>query len=324
MVSEAAGVRMRTWFFVAALFASTAAVMPVMAQEGGVQVPNIGAPARPIPAETEARIANQWKKIEQDMQLRDFDRKAMQEAKRFHDAKNAPPPVLGGNGKVIVGYGSTIPRLVTQPMRVSVIELQEGEIVTSNPHTGDADRWIISPAVSGEGPTTTWHVIVKPKMANISTNLTINTNKRSYDIELVSRNSGYMPRLAFSYPEEEQAAWDKLMQEQRSRRENELSAYDGPQISAKDLHFNYGISGSAAWKPLRAYDDGRKTFIEFPAEVRYGTAPILLLMENGVEKQVNYRMQDRYFVVDRLFNEALLVQGTGWGRTAVTIERQRS
>src|SRR3546814_18322863 len=45
-------------------------------------------------------------------------------------------------------------------------------------------------------------------------------------------------------------------------------------LSVDSLHFNYAISGDqAAWRPLRAFDDGRQTFVEFTASIAVGEAP---------------------------------------------------
>ena len=78
------------------------------------------------------------------------------------------------------------------------------------------------------------------------------------------------------------------------------------------MNFAYRITGDQpAWRPLRVFDDGRQTFVEFPASIAMGEAPPLFLI--GAEKQaelVNYRMRGRYYVVDRLFEVAELRLGT--------------
>jgi len=61
---------------------------------------------------------------------------------------------------------------------------------------------------------------------------------------------------------------------------------------------------------LRAFDDGRQTFIEFPASLGVGEAPPLFLVDaKGTTSLVNYRVQGRYYVVDRLFDTAELRLG---------------
>ena len=82
-------------------------------------------------------------------------------------------------------------------------------------------------------------------------------------------------------------------------------------MSVDQLHFDYAITGDQpAWRPLRAFDDGRQTFIEFPASRGVGEAPPLFLVDGkGTVSLVNYRVQGRYYVVDRLFEAAELRLG---------------
>ncbi len=64
------------------------------------------------------------------------------------------------------------------------------------------------------------------------------------------------------------------------------------------------------WRPLRAFDDGRQTFIEFPPSLAQGEAPPLFLV--GADKKaelVNYRISGRFYIVDRLFDTAELRLG---------------
>ena len=61
------------------------------------------------------------------------------------------------------------------------------------------------------------------------------------------------------------------------------------------------------WRPLRAFDDGRQTFIEFPATIATGVAPPLFVVDaKGEALLVNYRVNGRFYVVDRLFDVAEL------------------
>ena len=73
------------------------------------------------------------------------------------------------------------------------------------------------------------------------------------------------------------------------------------------------VSGDKpAWRPLRAFDDGRQTFIEFPASVGVGEAPPLFVVgDRGDAQLVNYRYLGGYYVVDRLIDVAELRLGEG-------------
>jgi len=61
---------------------------------------------------------------------------------------------------------------------------------------------------------------------------------------------------------------------------------------------------------LRAFDDGRQTFIDFPVSIGEGEAPPLFLVDaKGTASLVNYRLHGRYYVVDRIFDVAELRLG---------------
>ena len=62
-------------------------------------------------------------------------------------------------------------------------------------------RWVVGDTESGSGDTRRVHIMVKPTRASIETNLVVNTDRRTYLIELRSRERPYMPSVAWYYPE---------------------------------------------------------------------------------------------------------------------------
>jgi len=116
-----------------------------------------------------------------------------------------------------------------------------------------------------------------------------------------------MAALSWTYAE------DQLIALRRAAGEASAAAPVATGVSLDALHFNYRLSGSTpAWRPLRAFDDGRQTFIEFPASIMVGEAPPLFVIGAAGEAQlVNYRVRGRFYVVDRLFDSAELRLGTG-------------
>src|SRR3546814_7260833 len=77
-------------------------------------------------------------------------------------------------------------------------------------------------------------------------------------------------------------------------------------IALGQLRFRYVISGDApAWRPLRAFDDGDKVYIQFPANIGQGELPPLFVIgAEGDVPLVNYRVRPPYLIVDRLFGAA--------------------
>ena len=80
------------------------------------------------------------------------------------------------------------------PGQVTDIALEEGEqLVGSGPvAAGDTVRWIIGDTESGAGPTKRVHILVKPTRPDLVTNLVINTDRRTYHLELRSAEKTYM------------------------------------------------------------------------------------------------------------------------------------
>ena len=78
--------------------------------------------------------------------------------------------------------------------QITTIALESGESLTgAGPiAAGDTARWIIGDTESGSGANRRVHILVKPTRADISTNLVVTTDRRTYMIELRARESLYM------------------------------------------------------------------------------------------------------------------------------------
>ena len=193
------------------------------------------------------------------------------------------------------------------PGQVTDIALQEGEqLVGTGPvAAGDTVRWIIGDTVSGSGASQREHILVKPTRPDLVTNLVINTDRRTYHLELRATPMTYMASVSWTYPQ------DRLI---ALRAANVAAAGAAPIAAGIDiaaLNFRYAVDGdNPPWRPLRAFDDGRQVFIEFPAGIAQGEMPPLFVVgPSGSGELVNYRVQNRYMVVDRLFAAAELRMG---------------
>lgn len=147
---------------------------------------------------------------------------------------------------------------------------------------------------------------MKPYAVGLSTNLVITTDRRTYYVSLISVRRVGMSSLRWTYPQE------ALLAIKRSEEAAAAAAPVAAGLNVDQLRFNYAISGdSPGWRPLRAFDDGRQTYIEFPASLAVGEAPPLFLVgARGEAQLVNYRLRGRYYVVDRIFDVAELRLGT--------------
>lgn len=195
-------------------------------------------------------------------------------------------------------------RLYAAPERVTDIALQPGETVTSVA-AGDTVRWTVGDTSSGSGEGKRVHILVKPFAPGLATNLVITTDRRVYHLAMESTRSTAMAAISWTYPAD---ALFTLRSEQKQARAAEPIAQG---LSLEALNFDYAIDGDRpAWRPLRVFDDGRQTFIEFPASLATGEAPPLFVLGPKDKAQlVNYRVRGRYYIVDRLFDAAELRLG---------------
>lgn len=199
--------------------------------------------------------------------------------------------------------------------RVTVIALQPGEELVTVA-AGDTVRWVVGDTSSGSGNELRVNVLVKPIRSDLKTNLVITTNRRTYLLELTSTDEAWMASVSWDYPR------DQMLALQRRKQAAEAAAPVDTGLALEHLRFRYAISGSQPpWKPLRAFDDGRKVYIQFPAGIAQGELPPLFVI--GVEgdgQLVNYRFRPPYYIIDRLFGAAELRLGGDKGEV-VRIER---
>ncbi|MBV9842566.1 MAG: P-type conjugative transfer protein TrbG [Sphingomonadaceae bacterium] len=194
--------------------------------------------------------------------------------------------------------------LYTAPGQVTDIALQPGEQLGAVA-SGDTVRWVVGDTTSGAGDTKRAHILVKPFTPGLATNLVITTDRHVYHVSLTSTVRTAMAAVSWTYPQ------DQLIALKKAADAVAAAAPVAAGLQVDQLHFDYTISGDQpAWRPLRAFDDGRQTFIEFPASLSVGEAPPLFLVDGKrTASLVNYRVQGRYYVVDRLFDVAELRLG---------------
>jgi type IV secretion system protein VirB9 len=235
--------------------------------------------------------------------------------------KKAPSMITDGFVQLKYHYSQS-PIVHTAPFQETVIHLETGEHYT-NISSGDPNRWSYAVAISGMGKTEQQHVLVKPSLPEISTNLVIATDKRLYHLQLVSHANQPVTRsLSFGYPHDlpeptlQDASQDKLECHGKA-----LNAHHPA------MHFDYQIMrtnlfGSApSWWPKQVFDDGEKTYIVCPDEVKQQELPVLMILDHGQKELVNYRFKDNHFVVDKIFDKALLMGGVGQSEVSVLIRR---
>ena len=199
--------------------------------------------------------------------------------------------------------------------RVTVVSLQPGEELVTVA-AGDTVRWIVGDTSSGSGEALRVNVMVKPIRSGLKTNLVITTSRRTYLIELTSTEKAWMASVSWDYPK------DRMLALQRQAQAASAAAPVDTGLSLERIRFRYAISGgNPPWKPLRAFDDGEKVYVQFPTGIAQGELPPLFVIgPQGDGQLVNYRFRPPYYIVDRLFGAAELRLGGDKG-DVVRIER---
>lgn len=130
-----------------------------------------------------------------------------------------------------------------------------------------------------------------------------------------------MASVSWSYPQ------DELIALRQAEAEAMRAAPIADGFTIDNLNFDYRISGDRPdWRPLRVFDDGQRTLVEFPPDIARGEMPPFFVVgEEGEAELVNYRVNGRYLIVDRLFHKAELRLGAGRRQFRVKItNRARS
>lgn len=249
------------------------------------------------------------------------EEEAVRESAKWASNEKAKP-IISDDGRVIFTYGQSVPTIICAPLRVCDLELEKGEAV-QDVDLGDKVRWALKPSISGAGEERTVHVIIKPKDEGLDTNVVISTDRRAYHLRLISRQEEYVTRVAFSYPENQKRAWEA--QKLAMQKNDELVTTDLPALAVTSLNFEYEIvvqSGRGSFKPVRVFDDGSKVYIQMPRTMRTDEAPAFFILgADGKEQLVNYRVKHDYYIVDKLFNKAVLITGVSNDQDKVTVMR---
>jgi P-type conjugative transfer protein TrbG len=123
------------------------------------------------------------------------------------------------------------------------------------------------------------------------------TDRRTYHMELRSTEKTYMASVSWIYPQ------DQLIALRRQNASADAAAPVDTGLDFGRLRFRYTIEGdNPPWRPLHAFDDGRKVYIEFPRGIAQGEMPPLYIVgpEGKTSELVNYRVRGNHMIVDRL------------------------
>ncbi|MFO8834967.1 P-type conjugative transfer protein TrbG [Legionella pneumophila serogroup 1] len=255
--------------------------------------------------------------------LSNQEKQALSIAKEWQKGDKTSKPFHSADGSVSFVYGSGQTRVVCAPLQVCDIALQPGEQL-NDMNVGDP-RFLVEPSITGSGMDQQIHLLIKPKDVGLDTSLVVTTDRRTYHFRLKSDQNDFMPYVSFTYPEDAKAKWRLIQHMQAERRKTNTFTETNEYLG--DLNFNYRIQGNSRFKPVRVYNNGVKTIIEMPTSLSEREAPALLVLRNGglfkkpESVMVNYRLQGCRYIVDSVFDKAILMIGSGSSQEKITITR---
>lgn len=251
------------------------------------------------------------------------DPKVVEAYQRF--TKTGKFPSIDSEGFKTYAYdGHSHPIVACEPLRLCVVQLEQGEQI-NNIDLGDSAHWLVSTSLIGTEQNGSYQITLKPKAYDISTDMVVTTDKRTYNIGLVSQKGHYTHVVNFYYPEEMLTnAVGKLHRtHHKIARTNPVS--NTTIMNVNNVNFDYAIGGSrTAWRPTRVFDDGDKTFIQMPPISERMDLPVLYLKKGRSTQLVNYRYKRPYYIIDGLFDSAYLVTGAGSHQEKVIIKNQHA
>ncbi len=238
-------------------------------------------------------------------------------------ALSGPAPNAFLNAALIYDFEvGRLYRIDASPRFLTTIILRRGEHLVSKA-AGDTVRWTVGETTEGVGDAAQVEVVVKPVRGGQRTNLVLTTDQRTYLLEAVSHDAPiYTSAISWTYPLDDlrdaqaAAARVKLAADVAAAAEAARAApVVETGVPVEHLNFAYRIEHPHAkrappWEPARVFDDGVKTYLQFPASLSTSAAPPLFLVGPGGRAQlVNYRVKGAYYVVDRLIDVAELRLG---------------
>lgn len=192
----------------------------------------------------------------------------------------------------------TYPVLTREGMQ-TVIELGEGETAMGF-YLSDTQNWEFH--VAGDKR----HILVKPTLPELFNSATLITSKRTYLLAMTSNSQGrWYQRVKWRSVDDQARSRQGYLDEfvQREGGVEAVPAKDGGQPN-----FEYDIEGSADFRPISVYDNGKFTWFVLPKDVQELPALFSLSQDNEVEV-VNYAIQGNALVVNRRIHGAVLKLG---------------
>lgn len=181
----------------------------------------------------------------------------------------------------------------------SNIEFGKGEEIETI-SIGNNYSWKITPVER--------RLFIKAIEGDAHTNMTVITNKRTYQFELQSKypddrlDEELVYVVRFYYPLEDLDKPKAEIAEMRmdiSKYTPETVEVYQPVVKTEEYNFNYTLTGPEDFAPVKVFDDGQSTFLQF--RNNNAVVPKLFTVsDKGKEVRTNYSRQGDYIVIEQL------------------------
>ena len=223
----------------------------------------------------------------------------------------ATPPVGAIDSRVrVIDYDPMeVVRLATFYGVATHVQFADGESI-SDVAVGDTTAWQVIPRGR--------HLFIKPKTENADTNVTVITNKRTYQFALVVearkvtdktawRDPKLIYSLTFRYPEEEAAKLAALAKAKEALVATSDMKSKLADAKNEGLNFDYWAAGSEEIRPTAARDDGRFVYLTFSNN--RDMPAVYAVDEDGNESLINTNVDGNTIAVQRLVRKIVLRKG---------------
>ena len=151
------------------------------------------------------------------------------------------------------------------------------------------------------------HLFLKPRVARVDTNLTVLTSRRQYEFEYSVLPGSPDPSLGeviyalrFTYPETKRQGATAVAA-------REIAGALARASQSRPQNYDYWYCGRPELKPIAAWDDGVRTWIQFGA--RSELPAIFVENDDGTESLVNFSVSQGDIVVQRVAHRFVLRRG---------------
>lgn len=218
-----------------------------------------------------------------------------------HAIRESRPTAIDSRIRVIVYTPNDVFKYTGYYGYQASIEFSPSEEII-NISMGDTTGWTILP--NGN------RLFMKPIEKDATTNMTLITNKRTYFFELYAeeaasiRDPDMVFNVKFLYPDEEES---EDMHSYHAHSSSESVAIPDL-MHPENLNFNYTINGNEEIAPIKIFDDGEFTYLQFRDKNKVIPA-IFAVDEELRESMVNSKIDSKtenLIVIEQVFPKLAL------------------